>query len=85
MDLTCSTFVESYLTTLDRPFLRFLFSQPQARNQGYSDPEAVCNTPRPRDVSKNQIWDYRNPKFGLWTHLVVVAKRPTYILWYQLF
>ena len=33
------------------------FSQTKARDQGQSDPEAVCDTPQPQSVSIHQIWD----------------------------
>ena len=56
MDLACDTFMECYLTTLDNPFLRYFFSETEARKQGNSNTKWYSTLRDPQDVSTNQIW-----------------------------
>ena len=57
MDLACGTFMESYLTALDSPFLRYFFSKTEDRTQGNSDTEWYSTLRDPQDVSTHQNWD----------------------------
>ena len=57
MGLPFGRTVEIVLTTLGRPFFMTFSFKTEARNQGHSGPDAVCDTPRIQAAFTHELCD----------------------------